>query len=319
MKSNLELYKSLYLIRYCEQRIIDLYHENEMRTPMHMSFGQEYIPVGVCSGLDMKCDITSSYRSHANFLAKTADYKSFFYEMYGKEDTVGKGKCGSMHLGDPKKGHILSSGIVASQIPAATGLAFANKYKKIQNFAICFFGDGAIDSGCFWESLNLACLFKLPVFFICEDNEWAVHTPKSDRRGYKDLKKIVGNFDLYFYEEESNDAEILQKKVNEAKNKYKRNPKPIFFNIRCYRYLAHIGIETDWNYNYRPKKVYNKWKKKDCLKIQKDKLFVKYDKNLIKNTEQNIEKKVDAVILKAKKSKSLNSREMFKGLFYEND
>ena len=132
MKSNLELYKSLYLIRYCEQKIIDLYHENEMRTPMHMSFGQEYIPVGVCSGLDMKCDITSSYRSHANFLAKTSDHQSFFFEMYGKEEAVGKGKCGSMHLGDPKKGHILSSGIVASQIPAATGLAFASKYKKQQ-------------------------------------------------------------------------------------------------------------------------------------------------------------------------------------------
>ena len=132
MRNNLELYKSLYLIRYCEKKIIDLYHENEMRTPMHMSFGQEYIPVGVCSGLDMKCDITSSYRSHANFLARTGDHRSFFFEMYGKEDTIGRGKCGSMHLGDPNKGHILSSGIVASQIPAATGIAFANKYKNLK-------------------------------------------------------------------------------------------------------------------------------------------------------------------------------------------
>ena len=162
MRNNLELYKSLYLIRYCEKKIIDLYHENEMRTPMHMSFGQEYIPVGVCSGLDMKCDITSSYRSHANFLARTGDHRSFFFEMYGKEDTIGRGKCGSMHLGDPNKGHILSSGIVASQIPAATGIAFANKYKNLKNFAVCFFGDGAVDSGGFWESVNLASLFRLP-------------------------------------------------------------------------------------------------------------------------------------------------------------
>ena len=82
--------------------------------------------------------------------------------MYGKEDTIGRGKCGSMHLGDPNKGHILSSGIVASQIPAATGIAFANKYKNLKNFAVCFFGDGAVDSGGFWESVNLASLFRLP-------------------------------------------------------------------------------------------------------------------------------------------------------------
>ena len=319
MKNSLELYKTLFLIRYCEKKIVDLYHENEMRTPMHMSFGQEYIPVGVCAGLDMKCDITSSYRSHANFLARTEDHGSFFLEMYGKDGTIGKGKCGSMHLGDPKNGHILSSGIVSSQIPTATGIAFSMKYRNLKSFAVCFFGDGAVDSGCFWESINLACLFKLPIFFICEDNDWAVHTPKSDRRGYKDLEKIIKNFDLYFYNEDSNDVEVLQKKVKKAKERFFKNPKPIFFNIKCYRYLAHIGIEYDWNYNYRSKSIYKKWKNKDCLKIQKEKVNRKYDKKKIEKIEFLIKKNVDESILKAKSSKVLDPKKIYKGLFYEND
>ena len=197
-----------------------------MRTPIGNSvFGQEYIPVGVCSGLDMKCDITSSY-GILNYRVNEPNWKdhrsNFFLRCMAKRYDW-KRKVGSMHF-DPNKGHILSSGIVASQIPAAIpGIAICQSYKNLKNGAVCFFGDGAVDSGGFWESVNLASLFRLPIvfFLVAIDNEWAVHTPKSDRRGYKNLKKVIHNFDLYYYEEESIDKsskyfkrKLMKLKVN---------------------------------------------------------------------------------------------------------
>ena len=121
-----QLFKSLFLARRSEEYIVKHYPENQMRTPMHMSMGQEFVPVGVCAALDGKADVFASYRSHAAFLAQTHDTDRFFSELYGRTSGTGEGKGGSMHLAAPDQGHMLSSGVVATQIPVAVGAAFAN-------------------------------------------------------------------------------------------------------------------------------------------------------------------------------------------------
>ena len=166
---SLKLYRGLFFARRCEEYIIKHYPEDEMRTPMHMSMGQEFIPVGICQGLEGRGDIFSSYRSHAPFLAQTMDSDRFFGEMYGRVNGTAEGKSGSMHLAAPECGHIMASGVVATTIPIAVGAAFANQRRQNGRTAVVFLGDGAVEAGVFLESVNVASLYRLPVFFVCED------------------------------------------------------------------------------------------------------------------------------------------------------
>ena len=138
---NLELYKKLYLIRRAEERIRQHYMEDEMKTPMHMSMGEEAIAVGVCHALKAEDQVFGSYRSHAIYLAKTQNTDDFFAEMYGKDTALLKGKGGSMHMCAPDSGFMGTSAIVASIIPVAVGAAFANKQKGNGKLVAVFFGD----------------------------------------------------------------------------------------------------------------------------------------------------------------------------------
>ena len=163
MNIELEFYKKMYLIRACEEAIMSEYNNDGMKTPMHMSMGSEHISSAVCLALGDRAQVFSSYRSHAPFLARTEDTDQFFLEMYGCKESVLGGRGGSMHLCYPEKGFIMSSAIVASQISVACGYAWANKQKKNDKIVVVFFGDGATEEGAFWESLNIAGLYKLPM------------------------------------------------------------------------------------------------------------------------------------------------------------
>src|SRR4030042_4784435 len=210
-KLSLELYKKLYLIRYTEEAIIENYDSDEMKTPMHMSMGEEAIVVGVCQALGSKSQTFGTYRSHALYLAISQDTDGFFSEMYGKKAGVVRGKGGSMHLSYPEKDLMATSAVVASTIPVAVGSAYANKYLDNGKIVGVFFGDGAVDEGVFWESLNIACLMKLPIIFICEDNGYAVHTETAKRHGYKSIEKIIENFKCKVFSSESTDVEEIYK------------------------------------------------------------------------------------------------------------
>ena len=182
-KLNVELYRKMCLIRTAETAICEHYPEDELKTPMHMSMGGEAICAGVCHALKAEDQVLGTYRSHGIYLAKTMETDRFFAEMYGRATGTSRGKAGSMHLMAPEHGLICTSAIVASHIPVALGAAFVNKATDNGQTVAVFFGDGAIDEGVFWESLNFACLRKLPVMFVCEDNGFAVHVPDPWRPG----------------------------------------------------------------------------------------------------------------------------------------
>ncbi len=142
---NFDLYKKLYLARRAEEKIREHYMEDEMKTPMHMSMGEEAIAVGICHALKAEDQVFATYRSHAIYLAKTQKIDDFFAEMYGKDTALLKGKGGSMHMCAPESGFMGTSAIVASIIPVAVGVAFANKQMGNGKLATVFFGDGATD------------------------------------------------------------------------------------------------------------------------------------------------------------------------------
>ena len=319
LKLNIELFKKIYLIRRSEEKIIENYDDNEMKTPMHMSMGEEAICAGVNQALDKDDLIFGTYRSHGLYLARSQETDKFFAEMYGRKSGVVKGRGGSMHLSDPENGFLATSAVVASTIPVAVGAAFSLKLRKNNGICVVFFGDGAIDEGAFWESLNMACLFGLPVVFVCEDNGFAVHTPVALRHGYKSIADIVSKFNCVTIVENSTDAEVIYKTANKAKNIAKKRQMPVFLYIRYFRYLEHVGTHEDFDAGYRSRKEFEKWLKKDPLKLQLNKLRRSgLTKTQIDGLCRQIDLKIERSLEKAKTSQFPKDDELFKDVLYEN-
>ena len=266
-----DLYKTLYKIRRAEELIIAHYPEDQMKTPMHMSMGQEAIPAGVCQALDAQDQIFASYRSHAAFLAKSGDTDRFFAELYGKRSGTAQGKAGSMHLADPARGHMLSSAIVTSAIPVALGAAFAHKQKGNGRVACVFFGDGALDEGAFWESLNVACLMKLPVLFVCEDNGLAIHTPAVERRGFRSLEDVVRGFKCHVAGGDGSDLPGVVTATRQMLRLMSGKPQPGLLHFTYLRFLEHVGPGEDFDAGYRRRPTADELERVDpVLRLQKE-------------------------------------------------
>lgn len=314
----LEIYKMLYLMRRSEELIGEHYKENEMKTPMHMSMGEEAIVGGVIAALKERDQVFGTYRSHALFLAKTGDADSFFAELYGKESGPARGKAGSMHLADPSKNVMLTSAVVATTIPVAVGAALASKMQKKRNVTVVFFGDGATDEGAFWESLNFACLKRLPILFVCEDNNLAIHSHIRERQGYKSIEKVVSEFNCLVSSSDSTDVFEIAKLTTEILKKMKQINQPGFLHLKYYRYLEHVGVEEDFYFKYRPKQEFLKWKKVDPLTLARRHLLKKsIKKSEIVHAEDTVNKKILVSIEKAKKAEYPKVRELFDHIYAE--
>ena len=238
--------------------------------------------------------------------------------MFGKITGAVKGKGGSMHLSAPEKGLMATSAVVASTIPTAAGAAFANKIKKSNQITAVFFGDGAIDEGAFWESLNMACLMKLPVLFVCEDNELAVHTSDKERHGYDDIAEIVSKFRCSVNRSISTDAEEIYTLTKKAIRSIEQSNKPVFLHLKYYRYLEHVGVNEDFEAGYRKRSEFEKWKKLDPLDLQRRKLAKKgVSQKQIKQIEERVDEEVLRSFEMAKRAKFPSSSELFRNIFYE--
>ncbi len=313
---NMGLYKVMYLIRESEKTIQKYYPQDDMKTPMHMSMGEEAIVSGVVYALNSGDQVLGTYRSHALYLAKTGETDQFFAEMYGKATGMAHGKSGSMHLSAPKGGLLCCSAIVAGSIPIALGAAYANKYLKNQKKVAVFFGDGATDEGVFWEALNFACLRKLPLVFVCEDNGFAVHTPRAHRHGFHSLREVVSNFECNVFEENSTDPEIIYRTTKDALSLLEENGKPCFLRLHYYRYLEHVGIHEDFEAGYRSKADYLEWLKVDPIRLQRDKLVrLGFSVKRLQDVEKKIDEQIARSVEFAKRSAQADAAELYKGIF----
>lgn len=315
IKLNQELYKKVYLVRYAEHIIKENYMSDAMKTPMHMTMGGEAISAGICAALDQKDQICGTYRSHGLYLCKTGETDRFFAEMYGKVTGTSHGKAGSMHLMDKDAGLICTSAIVGSSLPVAVGAAFANRYQKNQKVVAVFFGDGAVDEGCFWESLNTACQMKLPVIFVCEDNGYAVHIPKGERHGYTSIANVMKQMNCHVYQDETTDVEEIYNLTKTALNDMAKDPKPCFMHLKYYRYLEHVGVFEDFKAGYRPKDEYEKWLKVDPVDLQRKKLVGLTSEEDVLKIERAIQEQVSQSLEKAKQDRFPEGDEIYKDLW----
>lgn len=317
-KLSLKLFKKLYLIRKAEEKIREHYMENEMKTPVHLSVGAEAIATGVIHALHRRDQFFGTCRSHGIYLARTEEVDKFFSELYGKTTGLLRGKGGSMHLCAPESGFLGSSAIVGSIIPVAVGAAYVNKQKGNNKIVAVFFGDGATDEGVFWESLNLACLMRLPVLFVCEDNELAVFTKASDRQGYKSLTNIVSQFNCSVFKEVTTDVELIYKLTCDAIQSIKQTQKPSFLHLKYYRYFEHVGVNEDFDAGYRSKREFMKWLKKDPITLQREKLIkCGYTEEEIQKIEMEIDDKVHSAFLKAREAPFPERKELYAEVLHE--
>ena len=173
----LEMFRQMVTIRLFEERVMDLYRRTLIPGIAHVSIGQEAVPVGVCSALNPDDYITSTHRGHGHCLAKGAELTEMFAELFGKVTGYCRGKGGSMHIASPATGNLGANAIVGGSIAIATGAAFSCKFRRTKQVAVCFFGDGALNQGVLLESINLAAIWKLPVIYVCENNQYGEYTP----------------------------------------------------------------------------------------------------------------------------------------------
>src|SRR6478735_5677405 len=176
----IHMYRQMVAIRLFEERVNDLYTRALMPGLAHLYIGEEAIACGICEVLRRDDYITSTHRGHGHCLAKGASPDRMFAELLGKEAGYCKGKGGSMHIADPDTGNLGANAIVGGSVGIATGAAFAAKYLKTGQVAVCFFGEGALGQGLLYEEMNLAQLWKLPVIFVCENNGYNEYTHFSE-------------------------------------------------------------------------------------------------------------------------------------------
>lgn len=270
-----ENYKNLFYqamrIRLVEEKVIELYPSDLIQSPVHLSIGQESVAVGVCSNLNLDDWVFINYRGHAFYLAKGGPLPKFFAELMGKKNGQSKGKAGSMHLASPKEGVMGASAVVGSTISHAVGAALVAKIKnEKKRIFVTNFGDGALEQGTIHESLNFASLYKVPVLFLCEDNNLAVHSPKLERQSFC-LKSLVSSYSIPYYEiEEGFDFLKVQQKSKIAIDEVRKFKSPVFLKINTARYKEHVGPGEDFFSGYRDESEINKWKKLDPLIYDKE-------------------------------------------------
>ena len=289
--SEFENYKKLFYqsmrIRLVEEKIIELYPTDLIQSPVHLSIGQEAAAVGVCSNLTKEDLLFINYRGHAFYLAKGGPMPEFFAELMGKKTGQSKGKAGSMHMASPKHGIMGASAVVGSTISHAVGAALASKIKKENNIFITNFGDGALEQGVFHESLNFSSLYKVPVLFLCEDNNLAVHSPKYERQSFS-LEALVKSFNIPFYEiKDGYDFISVQKQSKIAINELRKTRGPVFLKINTARYKEHVGPGEDFFAGYRDESEINKWKDLDPI-ISNKELYSEFLEDIVNEIDNAV-------------------------------
>ena len=259
-KTLLELYTTMLTIRRFEERVAREVYTGNVPGFVHSYIGEEAIATGVCKHLNREDRIVSHHRGHGHCIAKGADMKKMMAEIYGKKTGYCKGKGGSMHIADFSIGMLGADGIVGAGLPIATGAAFAAQLEGKGRIAAVFFGDGACQEGEFHETLNLASIWRLPLLFVCENNQYGVNTSAEYSLGAKDITRMPEAYHIANKVIYGNDVELVYRAAGEAVARLRKGDGPYFLECKTYRWHKHFlseGLE-----DLRPPRELEAWKRK---------------------------------------------------------
>ncbi len=268
------LHQGMLRLRIVEERIAELYAEQQMRCPVHLCVGQEAVATGVCAALEAPDFAVSTHRSHGHYVAKGGDLRAMMAEIYGKATGCSGGRGGSMHLVDLLKGFLGSTPIVGSTIPIGVGSAFASALKGEKRVTAVFFGEGATEEGTFHEAANFAVLKKLPAVFVCENNLYSVYSPMEVRQpAGREVADLARGHGLEAHQADGNDAVAVHTLAERAVRKARDGGGPTFLEFKTYRWREHCGPMFDNDIGYRTPAEYEAWKVRCPVRRSEERLL----------------------------------------------
>jgi TPP-dependent pyruvate/acetoin dehydrogenase alpha subunit len=300
-------YHALYLIRRVEEVVADIYPSDKIKSPVHLSIGQEAVSVGVCAALRPDDIAFGTYRGHAAYLAKGGDLRGMLAELYGKATGTAAGKAGSMHLIDVAHGVMGMSAIVGTTIPQAAGYAYALQTRGSDAVVACFMGDGATEEGVFYETLNFAALKRLPVLFVCENNGFAIHSPIAQRQANPDVSARAEAMGVPARRLPSDDVFAVHAAASDAIAALRRGDGPRFLEVATYRWREHVGPGHDFAAGYRSIEDAQRWFEADQVRQVASQLPLSVRAAI----EEQVERDVAEAVAFAEHSPFPQSEELF--------
>jgi len=314
----LEWYRIMMLVRRFEEKSAQLYGKQKIKGFCHLYTGQEAVVAGMMSAITKEDKVITAYRDHGHALAMGMSANSVMAELFGKATGCSGGKGGSMHMFSKEHNFFGGHGIVGAQIPLGAGMALAEQYQGTKNVSICFFGDGAVRQGALHEAFNMAMLWKLPVIFICENNEYAMGTSVSRTTNMNDIYKIGLAYDMPSKQVDGMKCETVHEAVFEAAENAREGNGPTFLEIKTYRYRGHSMSDPA---NYRTKDELNSYKDKDPLETTKATILNKKyaSEKALELMEDKIIEDVEASVEFAENSPLPDPSELFKDVYVEDN
>ncbi|MFT5869931.1 MAG: TPP-dependent pyruvate/acetoin dehydrogenase alpha subunit [Paracoccaceae bacterium] len=261
-KSNAEdylrMYRQMVRIRTFEDNANQLYLSAKMPGLTHMYSGQEAVAVGICEALEVTDKITSTHRGHGHCVAKGANFQEMFCELLGKEEGYCRGKGGSMHIADQSNGNLGANAIVGGSMGIATGAAFTAKLLGKDDVTVCFFGDGATAQGLWYEVMNMAALWHLPVIYACENNGYSEYT-KTDEIAAGSITARAEAFGIEAHQVDGQDVLAVNDLTVKLVARCRKGEGPFFIELKTYRYHGHHVGDINREY-YRTKDEEQGWK-----------------------------------------------------------
>jgi len=265
------LLREMIFFRRFEERAFEAYMEHKIGGFLHLYIGQEAVATGVLEMARRGHDyVITGYRDHVHAMKAGAPPREVMAELYGKETGSSRGRGGSMHIFDPTVKFMGGYALVGQPFPLAAGLALACKYKKTDQIAICFLGDGANNQGTFHETMNMASLWKLPVLFVCENNLYAIGTRIDRSTAVIDQYKRVHCYNIPSSQHDGQDIEIVMESAKQAIDHVRSGKGPYFLEYLTYRLRGHSM--SDKTAAYRTKEEEQKWAQRDPILVYSEKL-----------------------------------------------
>jgi TPP-dependent pyruvate/acetoin dehydrogenase alpha subunit len=279
----LEMFRKMVLVRRMEERLGDLHKQGKTRGPIHRCDGQEAVGIGGTAPMRVTDTVTSTHRGHAHYIGKGLDTRRVVAEIFGRETGYSQGRAGHMLVADVEKGMVGGNAIVGAGIPLALGQALAHQLHGKGDVAITFFGDGAAQAGICHEAMNMAGLWKLPIVFVCEHNEYGLTAHARYQSAVQDLSIRAAGYNMPGVKVDGNDVLAVYDVMTEALERARAGEGPTFIEAKTYRL---VGFSTSDMGGYQPQEEIDAWKQRDPIIRTRELLARMVDESRIVAAEQ---------------------------------
>jgi pyruvate dehydrogenase E1 component alpha subunit len=310
----INIYHQMLLVRRFEEKSAEAYSAGKIGGFCHLYIGQEAVAIGAISAIRKDDYVLTSYREHAHAIAKGMSPDSVMAELFGKATGCSKGKGGSMHMFDKELGFLGGHAIVGGQIPLATGVAFASKYKGTDQVTLCFFGEAAVNQGAFHESLNMAQLWKLPCIYICENNQYGMGTSLERAMSSQDISQKACAYDIAAEFVDGMDVLAVREATLRAVERARKDYLPTLLEVRTYRFMGHSMSDPG---NYRTRAEIERHQERDPLKLFSASLKEEgvLSDSEFKKIEAQVKEQVEHAVQFAEQSPLPDPKELFTDVY----